>query len=127
MSIKIGIVDDNPAIRAALRSCIESDTDWQVCGEAEDGVAALALVKQYSPDLLILDLSMPKMDGLEAARKIRVIAPKTEIVLFTNYAGAELQRLAKSIGIGAVVAKDASGSLLHLLAVLREMAHTPAR
>jgi CheY-like chemotaxis protein len=70
---------------------------------------------------------MPKVDGLEAARKIRVIAPKTEIVLFTNYAGAELQRLAKSIGIGAVVAKDASGSLLHLLAVLREMAHTPAR
>jgi DNA-binding NarL/FixJ family response regulator len=123
MSIKISIADDNPAIRKTLRLCIESNTDWQVCGEAENGEVAVALVQQQNPDLLILDLSMPVMNGLDAARKIAVIAPKTGIVLFTNYAGEELQGLAKSVGIGAVVSKDASGGLLHLLAVLKEVAH----
>jgi DNA-binding NarL/FixJ family response regulator len=122
MYIKIGIVDDNAAIRKTLRLFIESNTDWQVCGEAENGQAGVALVQGQSPDLLILDLAMPVMNGLDAAREIAVIAPKTGIILFTNYAGEELQRLAKSVGVGAVISKDASGSLLHLLAVLKEMA-----
>ena len=123
MPIKLSIVDDNPMMRKALRQYIESNTDWQVCGEAENGEAAIALVQQQSPDLLILDLAMPVMNGLDAARKIAVIAPKTGIVLFTNYAGKELQRLANSVGIGAVVSKDTPGGLLHLLAVLKEMIH----
>ena len=123
MSIKIGIVDDSPAIRKALRLCIESNTDWQVCGEGDDGEAAVNLVQRQNPDLLILDLSMPRMNGLDAARKIASMAPKNGIILFTIYASEELQRLAKNVGIRAIVPKTASGALLRLLAIAKEMSH----
>lgn len=86
MSLKIAIADDSPAIRSAIRSFIESNTEWQVCGEARDGQAALFVVQRHKPDFLVLDLSMPVMNGLEAARKIAVISPKTRIVLFTGHA-----------------------------------------
>ncbi len=80
MPMKIAIADDSPAIREALRSFIQSKTDWQVCGEAEDGEAAVALTQRLHPDLLVLDLSMPVMNGFEAARKIVRIAPSIRIV-----------------------------------------------
>jgi len=75
MSFKILIVDDSSSIRNLLRFFIEHNTDWQVCGEAENGQVAVEKVRELKPHAVILDLSMPVMNGLEAAREITRIAP----------------------------------------------------
>ena len=125
MPVKIAIVDDSPAIREALRSFIQSKTDWQVCGEAEDGAAAIALTERLHPDLLVLDVSMPLMNGLDAARKILRMAPSVRIVLFTAHAGQQLLNEARAIGIKAVIQKDGIASLAAVVAALREFPSTP--
>lgn len=76
MLLKILIVDDSPIIRRLLRFFIEHNTDWQVCGEAENGQIAVEKVAELKPHAVILDLSMPVMNGLDAAREITRIAPK---------------------------------------------------
>ena len=119
MPTKIAIADDSPIIRHFLRLFIQSSTDWQVCGEAEDGEAAVALVERSHPDLLILDFSMPVMNGFDAARKILPISPRIGIVLFTAHASEQLITEAKGIGITAVIPKDGA-SMDDLVAALRE-------
>ena len=121
MPTKIAIADDSPVIRHFLRLFIQTSTDWQICGEAEDGEAAVALVERIHPDLLILDLSMPVMNGLDAARKILPISPGIGIVLFTAHVSEQLLREAKSIGIRAVLPKDGKTSVDDLIAALREV------
>jgi DNA-binding NarL/FixJ family response regulator len=118
--MKIAIIDDNRAIRKTLRTGIETNTDWEICGEAENGEAAVALVQATKPDLVVLDLSMPGLNGIEAARQVRAIAPATGMVLFTNYASPELTTLASSVGISAVVSKDSTDVILHLIEALRK-------
>ena len=121
MRTKIAIADDSPIIRHFLRLFIQSSTDWQICGEVENGEAAVALVERSHPDLLILDLSMPVMNGLEAARKILPISPRIGIVLFTAHASEQLITEAKRIGIRAVIPKDGATSMDDLVAALREI------
>jgi DNA-binding NarL/FixJ family response regulator len=118
--MKIAIVDDNRAIRKTLRTGIETSTDWEICGEAENGEAAVALVQATKPDLVVLDLSMPGLNGIEAARQLRAIAPATGMVLFTNYASPELTKLARSVGISAVISKDSTDVVIHLVEALRK-------
>ena len=65
VALRILIVDDSGVIRQALRSCIESNTGWEVCGEAENGKIAVHLAQQLKPDVVVLDLKMPTMNGLE--------------------------------------------------------------
>jgi YesN/AraC family two-component response regulator len=76
------LVDDSPMIRRLLRFLIEHNTDWHVCGEAENGKAAVEQVEQLHPDLVILDFQMPVMNGLEAAQQISQLAPNTAMVMF---------------------------------------------
>jgi len=118
--MKIAIIDDNRAIRKTLRTGIETHTDWEICGEAENGEAAVALVQATKPDLVVLDLSMPGLNGIEAARQVRAIAPTTGMVLFTNYASRELSKLARSVGISAVISKDSTDVIIHLIEALRK-------
>jgi DNA-binding NarL/FixJ family response regulator len=118
--MKIAIVDDNRAIRKTLRTGIETNTDWVICGEAESGEAAVALVQATKPDIVVLDLSMPGLNGIEAARQLRAIAPATGMVLFTNYASPELTKLARSVGISAVISKDSTDVVIHLIEALRK-------
>jgi DNA-binding NarL/FixJ family response regulator len=114
------IVDDNATIRRSLRSWIEQEADWQVCGEAEDGKVAVEKVKELHPDIVLLDLQMPVMNGLEAARQIRVLAPGTAMVIFTMYTGGQLLKEARAVGIADVVSK--SDRLEdHLLASLKKV------
>jgi DNA-binding NarL/FixJ family response regulator len=126
MPISIGIVDDSPTIRKVLRGFLETKTNWQICGEAENGEAAVELVQQVHPDLLVLDLSMPVMNGLDAAREIKVISPRTGIVLYTGHASDQLEVAAKAIGIRAVLAKDGPASLDRLFATLGEASQRAA-
>ncbi|HWZ79249.1 MAG TPA: response regulator transcription factor [Candidatus Sulfotelmatobacter sp.] len=122
MPLQIAIADDSAAIRSALRTYIESHTDWQVCGEAEDGQSAVFIVQHLQPHVLILDLSMPVLNGLEAARQIAVISPKTRIVLFTAHTGERVQREAKKVGIRSVIAKDGDATLQRLVITVRDTA-----
>jgi DNA-binding NarL/FixJ family response regulator len=118
--MKIAIVDDHRAIRKTLRTGIETNTDWEICGEAENGEAAVALVQATKPDLVVLDLSMPGLNGIEAARQVRATAPATGVILFTNYASPELTMLARSVGISAVISKDSADVMIHLIEALRK-------
>lgn len=106
MSTSVLIVDDSPAIRQSLRAWFEQHSGLEVCGEAENGAAAVEQVKALSPDVVVLDLSMPVMNGLEAARKIASIAPKTAMVLFTMHVGQPLVNEAHSAGFRDVVSKS---------------------
>ena len=120
MSLKILIVDDSLSIRHLLRCLIEKNTDWEVCGEAENGQIAVKKVAELRPHAVILDLSMPVMNGLEAAREISRIAPNVEMVMFTMHTSEQLQKDACAAGIKDVISK--SGAIGdHLLASLRSI------
>jgi len=106
MAAKILLVDDSAAIRPALRFCIETQTDCEVCGEAENGKAAVEMVQQLQPDVIILDLSMPVMNGLEAAKRIRMITPEPYILLFTLQTYPQLVEDAQKAGINRVLSKS---------------------
>ena len=88
-----------------VRSTIEKNTDWDVCGEAENGEVAVQRVKDLHPDIVLLDLQMPVMNGLEAARQIIVIAPKTEMLMFTMHNSRQLLKDARVAGIKDVISK----------------------
>ncbi len=120
MPLRILIADDSPAIRRLLRFFIEHNTDWQVCGEAENGQIAVEKVTELKPHAVILDLSMPVMNGLEAAREITRIAPNVQMVMFTMHTTDQLLKDAQAAGIKAVISKsDTIGN--HLLASLRTL------
>ncbi len=115
---KILIVDDNPTIRHCVRRCIEANTDWRVCDEAENGKVAVEKVMQHVPEMVILDFQMPVMNGLEAARQITQIAPQTVMIMFTMHQSEHLVEAAKAVGITEVIPKD--GNITeHLLAILQ--------
>jgi DNA-binding NarL/FixJ family response regulator len=107
MAHRILIVDDSAAIRQGLRSSIERQKGLQVCGEAENGENAVAKVKELTPDLVILDLQMPVMNGLDAARRIAQFAPRLPMLMFTMYSNDYLVTEARAAGIRDVFSKSA--------------------
>jgi two-component system chemotaxis response regulator CheY len=119
MPLKILIVDDSPPIRRLLRFFIEHNTDWQV-SEAENGLIAIEKVIQLKPDAAILDLSMPVMNGLEAAREISRIAPAVQMVMFTMHTNDQLRKDAEAVGIKDVISKTDT-IVGHLLTSLRHL------
>jgi DNA-binding NarL/FixJ family response regulator len=123
MSTTVLIVDDSAEIRRSLRSWFEQRGDWRVCGEAENGAIAVERVKSLSPDVVILDLSMPVMNGLEAARKIGSIAPNTAMVLFTTHSSDHLVKDAQEVGIRDVISKLEGPAML--LATIESIASKP--
>jgi DNA-binding NarL/FixJ family response regulator len=102
---KVMLVDDNPAIRQALHKVFELQSDWAVCGEAANGREGIEQAKVLKPDLIVLDVSMPGMNGLEAARVIHAMMPKVPLILCSLYADEVLGREAKSAGVVAVFSK----------------------
>lgn len=118
MSRRILIADDSRVIRQAVRSWIESKTDYEICGEAGDGKTAVHLVERLKPDTVILDLAMPVMNGLQAAGEIIASAPKTQIVVFTNFTSDLVKQHAFRVGIKAVIAKDGESTLDRLVSTL---------
>jgi DNA-binding NarL/FixJ family response regulator len=123
MPLRILVVDDSEAIREAARSCIEMNTNWQVCGEAENGSVALDMVRELNPDVVVLDLSMPGMDGLEVAREIAATAPRIRMIMFTANDCEQLIKEAESAGISKVVAKSGDSIVHHLLTAIKDLFH----
>ena len=106
------IVDDHESIRKILRKFLEAETGFHVCGEAVDGCDAIEKAQELQPDLIILDLSMPRMGGIEAAKILKQMLPQTPIVLFTSHRDALRTYDARAAGIDAVVPKDCEMSFL---------------
>lgn len=118
---KILIADDHEAVRRGLRSAVTS-AGWDLCGEAVHGKEAVEKVEQLNPDLIILDLSMPVMNGLDAAREIRKKAPKVKIVGFTMHESQQVREQTSMIGFHALAAKSAP--LGQLLATVKSVLET---
>jgi len=103
--MKVLIVDDSPAVRRIVRVLFEDDTTFAVCGEAENGREGLEKAEELRPDLVVMDLIMPVMNGLDAARAIRLIMPSVPIVLLTGNSDLLTLAEARSVGISVVVSK----------------------
>jgi DNA-binding NarL/FixJ family response regulator len=103
---RILIVDDLPQMRQLVRDYLEEDKEFQVCGEAIDGFDAIDKAQNLKPDLIILDASMPRMNGIEAAPKLKKLLPKTPIILFTFHESMMQGFPAGQMGVDAVVTKD---------------------
>ena len=116
---RIFVVDDNAAVRRYLRSILEQQQGWRVCDEARNGEEAVERFNQVHPDVVILDFQMPFMNGLEAARAIARLSPKTPILMVTLYLTKQLSEEAQRVGVRGACAKmelnsvvDAVGALL---------------
>jgi len=99
------IADDNRSIRLLLRSFVETRTKFTVCGEAENGTDAIEKAQQLQPDLVLLDLSMPLLNGAEAAVVLKRIVPQTKIILFTMHADNVGGMLMTAAGVDLVLSK----------------------
>jgi DNA-binding NarL/FixJ family response regulator len=105
MRTRFLLVDDNDVVRQGLRTVLQANPDWEICGEANNGLAAVDLFKELHPNIVILDFRMPGINGVEAARRMSEIAPAVPIVMFTEHASPELERHALDAGIRKVVSK----------------------
>jgi DNA-binding NarL/FixJ family response regulator len=109
---RVLLVDDNATIRKAVRPLFDSHPRFVVCGEAEHGREAIEKAPSLRPDLIVLDLVMPEMNGLEAAPQLIKILPHVWLILFTSHDWPELYQAARSAGIHAVVLKDTASARL---------------
>jgi DNA-binding NarL/FixJ family response regulator len=109
---RILIADDHPMIRRAVRSTLQDYAHFEVCGEAVDGAEAVEAAKKLKPDVVVLNVTMPVMNGFEAARKIKQIVPQSAIVILSSNADQRFVEEAKKIGVRAYVAKTKAGESL---------------
>ena len=109
MSKHILIVDDSDTCRKITRLFLESQLGLEVCGEAVDGVDAIEKARALKPDLIVLDLAMPRMNGVEVASVLRAMMPRVPIVLFTMYDDTVGRALALCAGANIVVSKPDGG------------------
>lgn len=103
--IRIVLCDDVPELRALLRYGLEEDAELAVVGEAGDAEAAIAAVAELTPDVLLLDLSMPGMDGLEALPILRRRAPGTAVIVFSGFAADRMAEPARRLGAARYLEK----------------------
>jgi NarL family two-component system response regulator LiaR len=111
--IRLLIVDDHKVVRQGLRFLLQHEADIEIVGEAADGEEAVAQVRQHVPAVVLLDLLMPKMDGLTALRAIKEISPSTQVIILTSHQGDEelfdaikagaLSYVLKTAGVDVVV------------------------
>ena len=111
MTKNILLVDDSELIRLATRHFLESQPGFKVCGEAVDGIDALEKASHLNPDLIILDIALLRMNGLQTARELRARMQRVPIILFTWYADAVQPEDAAAAGISAVISKSNPAAL----------------
>jgi DNA-binding NarL/FixJ family response regulator len=118
MPAKVLIVDDHGLTRKSVRGLLR-DHSIQVCGEAENGKEAIEKVIKLRPDIVLLDITMPVMNGVQAAYEIRGIAPSTKIVFFTTCGGPEHQVAPRLLGVDGFI--DKSAAVTQLIPALRRL------
>lgn len=112
MISRILLVDDHPIVRQGLRSLLESQPNYEVIGEAEDGLAAIEAVEQLRPDVLVLDVMMPGLNGLEVIKRVHQSAPQTQVVVLSLHANEPYVLEALRSGAAAYVLKASSNDNL---------------
>jgi DNA-binding NarL/FixJ family response regulator len=105
---RVLIVDDNPALREGLKSILAHFPDFDIVGEAADGVEALNSVERLLPDLVLMDISMPRMDGIAATKEIKKKRPETKVLVFTVHKSPEYLTAALKAGADGYLLKDSS-------------------
>ncbi len=119
--LRILLTEDHEVVRRGIRSLIEAHTEWEVCAEAEDGVQAVQRTIELQPDVLIIDMSMPRLNGLQATCQILRQLPNQRILLLTMYESETLFRNALQVGVrGVVLKRDASLNLMRALEALAQ-------
>lgn len=110
---RVLIVDDNCFVRQALTEIFRRESDFDVCGEAANGHEAVRSAQLLSPDLIVLDLAMPVMNGLDAARMLRRIMPAVPLIMYSGIGDKFVEQQARYIGIAALISKaEAPGTLV---------------
>jgi DNA-binding NarL/FixJ family response regulator len=117
MALRILIIDDSSQVRDIMRKVFECEPGWLVCGEACNGKEGIEMAESVHPNLIILDLSMPVMNGLEAAKILNHSMPSVPLIMFTSFQTPVLQEQAIAAGISKVVVK--SGPLAELINSVR--------
>ncbi|MEP6506660.1 MAG: response regulator transcription factor [Gemmatimonadales bacterium] len=123
-AFRILIVDDHSVVRRGVRALLESQDGWEVCGEADNGREAIEKVAELKPDLVVLDVSLPGLNGLEATPQILKASPNTEVLVLTMHHSEELVRqVLRSGAKGYVLKSDADHSLVEAIESVRQ--HKP--
>jgi two-component system, chemotaxis family, chemotaxis protein CheY len=112
MAKTVLIVDDNSYIRQALCEQFKRESDFEVCGEAENGKEAIAKARELQPDLIVLDHSMPVMNGLDAARELKRLMPTVPLIMYSAFGDTFMEQQARLIGISELVSKSQPAAIL---------------
>ena len=119
--LRILIVDDHAVVRRGVRSLLESQPGWEISGEATTGREAVDMAKRLRPDVVVMDLSLPELNGLDATRQILKDSPRTEILVLTMHHSEELARDVLQAGArGYVLKSDADRSMIAAIESLRQ-------
>ena len=117
---RILLADDHSLVRRGIRTLLGMHSEWQVCGEAVDGREALEKVNELKPDILILDLNMPELNGLEVTRRVRALCPQTEVLVLTVQDSELVMRQVLEAGArGYMLKSDAGNELLTAVEAVR--------
>ena len=132
MAVRILLVDDHPVVRQGLRTLLEGRSEWEVAGEASDGLEAVEKVNSLQPDVVVLDITMPRMNGIEACRVIKEKKPGVEVLFVTQHDSPQMMREALAAGArGYVVKSNLARDLLEAIEqvsqhrVFTALAHNP--
>ena len=112
-NLRILIADDHDIVRRGIKSLIEARPEWKVCDEAHSGREAVAKAEEKKPDIVILDISMPELNGLEAARRIKKVSPNSEILILSVHYSDQLIKDILDVGVrGFIVKSDSDRDLI---------------
>lgn len=117
--IRIALVDDHPIVRQGLRAVLDAETDFEVVGEADSGIAAGALVERLRPEVLVLDVVLPDLNGLEVARQVARRSPRTRVLILSMHSGEAYVLEAMRCGAAGYLLKEASAD--ELVRAVREV------
>ena len=123
-TIRVLLVDDQPAVRQGLQIRLVLEPDVEVVGEAGDGAGAISLAQSLRPDVILMDVRMPGMDGISAVRTLRAVAPESAVVILSLYDDAKTRARAQEAGAAAFVAKHKVEETL-LAAIRRAASRSP--
>jgi len=112
VTLRILIVDDEEAVRSALAKLLATRTEWQVVGEAADGAEAIGKARELRPDIVIMDITMPAMNGLEATPMIKKALPTAEVLIFTQHDSTQMVRQARNAGASGYLLKSQANWLV---------------